>query len=150
MEQADFDRIIDFAVEKEEEAYRFYLDLSTRTDQQRMHQVFEEFAQEELKHKNKLLAIKSGKVEIAGKEKVTDLKLSDYLVVVELEDVKDYQQALIVAMKLEKAAFKMYTDLAAKSENEEIRQTFLALAQEEAKHKLYFEVEYDDNFLTEN
>ena len=150
MPQTDLDRIIDYAIEREEEAYRFYLDLSARADQQRMRQVFEEFAQEELMHKSKLLAIKSGKVEIASKEKVSDLKLSDYLVAVELEDVKDYQQALIVAMKLEKAAFKLYTNFAAKFDNEEIRQTFLALAQEEAKHKLYFEVEYDDNFLTDN
>ena len=56
----------------------------------------------------------------------------------------DYQQALIVAMKQEKAAYKLYSDLAAKVTFEGLRNTFLMLAQEEAKHKLHFEVEYDE------
>ena len=31
-----------------------------------------------------------------------------------------------------------------------MRELFLSLAQEEAKHKLRFEIEYDDMILTEN
>ena len=33
---------------------------------------------------------------------------------------------------------------------DDLKQTFLGLAQEEAKHKLRFEVEYDDVILAEN
>jgi rubrerythrin len=44
----------------------------------------------------------------------------------------------------------MYTDLAATVDDESLRETFLALAQEEAKHKLRFEVEYDDVIMQEN
>ena len=62
----------------------------------------------------------------------------------------DYQSALILAMKKEKAAFRLYTDLAASTEDEGIRDLFQGLAQEEAKHKLRFEVEYDDDFLRDN
>lgn len=61
-----------------------------------------------------------------------------------------YQEALILAMKKEKAAFKLYHTLAAKAPNEDIKSIFLALAQEEAKHKLRFEIEYDEFVLTEN
>lgn len=53
-------------------------------------------------------------------------------------------------MKKEKAAFKLYNDLAAAASDETSREMFLMLAQEEAKHKLRFEVEYDNNILTEN
>ena len=53
-------------------------------------------------------------------------------------------------MKKEKAAFKLYTDLSEKAGDESLRSFFLALAQEEAKHKLSFELEYDDYVLTEN
>jgi rubrerythrin len=60
-----------------------------------------------------------------------------------------YQEALIVAMKKEKAAFKLYTDLAASTADERIKATFSALAQEEAKHKLRFEIEYDNLLLLE-
>ena len=62
----------------------------------------------------------------------------------------DYQQALIVAMKKEKAAFKLYSDLAASTDDENLRTILLGLAQEEAKHKLRFEIEYDEQFLSEN
>ena len=62
----------------------------------------------------------------------------------------DYQHVLILAMKREKAAFKLYTDLAAAVDDAGIKAAFESLAQEEAKHKLRFEVEYDDNILIEN
>ena len=45
----------------------------------------------------------------------------------------DYQSALILAMKQEKAAFRLYTDLAASTDDEKTRDLFLSLAQEEAK-----------------
>jgi rubrerythrin len=61
-----------------------------------------------------------------------------------------YQNALILAMKKEKAAFQLYTDLASQTDDAEVKQIFEGLAQEEAKHKLRFEVEYDDMILTEN
>jgi rubrerythrin len=41
-------------------------------------------------------------------------------------------------------------DLAAVAEAEEFTEMFLALAQEEAKHKLRFEIEYDDAVLKED
>jgi len=53
-------------------------------------------------------------------------------------------------MKKEKAAFRMYNDLASKAKKPELKALFLNLAQEEAKHKLRFEVEYDEHFLPEN
>jgi rubrerythrin len=116
------DEILDFAIGKEEEAAQLYTRLGHQTKKSWMRQVFEEFANEELGHKAKLLAIK-------------DL---------------DYQDALVLAMKEEKAAFRLYSDLAAATDDEALRETLLALAQEEARHKLRFEIEYDDHILTGN
>ena len=62
----------------------------------------------------------------------------------------DYQQALIVAMKKEKEAFRMYSDLASVAQTAGLKELLLGLAQEEARHKLRFEVEYDDVILSEN
>jgi rubrerythrin len=62
----------------------------------------------------------------------------------------DYQQALVVAMQKEKMAFKMYSDLAEQVDDENLKNTFLSLAQEEAKHKLRFELEYDEHVMTDN
>ena len=53
-------------------------------------------------------------------------------------------------MKKEKAAFRLYTDLSKATDNVELSKLFLALAKEEARHKLRFELEYDEHYLPEN
>lgn len=144
------DEILDFAIAREQEASDFYKDLAAKMKSAAMRTTFETFSKEELGHKAKLEAIKANKALMGGEKRVLDLKISDYLVDVETSDDMPYGDILIVAMKREKAAFKLYTDLAGATDNGELKATLLGLAQEEAKHKLRFEVEYDDNVLTEN
>ena len=143
------DELLGFAIEKEEEANRFYMDLAGKMDRPAMRQVFQDFAGEELKHKEKLLGVKEGKLLVSAESKVIDLKIGDYLVVVPPSPDMDYQEALILAMKKEKASFKLYTDLASTTSDNNLQSLLLGLAQEEAKHKLRLEMEYDENFLTE-
>ncbi|MCK5549187.1 MAG: hypothetical protein KAI41_01495, partial [Hyphomicrobiaceae bacterium] len=52
------DEILDFAIRKEEEAAETYTDLAGKMERAHMRQVFEDFAREELGHKEKLLQIK--------------------------------------------------------------------------------------------
>jgi rubrerythrin len=144
------DEILDFAIGQEEQAAQFYIDLSNRMDRPWMSEIFKEFAQEEVGHKRKLVEIKAGKRLVPAQAKVLDLKIGDYLVDVEPTADMDYQKALMLAMKKEKKAFKMYTDLAAAAGDASLSAIFLSLAQEEAKHKLRFEIEYDDYVMTEN
>ena len=144
------DDILDFAIGEEEGAQRFYEALASSAGSSGMREVFEGFAREEKGHRAKLEAIKKGGTHEGFATHVQDLKLGDYLVDVEPTPETSYQEALIVAMKKEKAAFRLYSDLAAAVPDEGLRTTFLGLAQEEAKHKLRFEVEYDDNILTDN
>lgn len=143
------DEILDFAIEKEEEAADFYTSLAERAKRPWMRQIFLDFAGEEQGHKRKLLRIKQDGSLLSTAGKVTDLKMADYLTDVEPSSDLEYEEALILAMKKEKAAFKLYTDLAATTDSEPLRATLLGLAQEEAKHKLRFEIEYDD-LMTEN
>ena len=96
------------------------------------------------------MGIKRGKVLLPSARKITDLKIADYVVDTELSTDMDYQQALIVAMKREKAAFSLYTNLSGIVDDPKLSAVFQALAQEEAKHKLRFEIEYDQNILSEN
>jgi len=141
---------LDFAIAREEEAVQFYTDLAGRVDKEWMKQIFEQFAGEERGHKAKLQGIKDGHKLLPAEKQVQDLKIGDYLVADEPNPKMDYQDALILAMKKEKKAFLLYTNLAAATEDETLSQIFQALAQEEAKHKLRFEVEYDDYVLKEN
>ena len=76
--------------------------------------------------------------------------LADYVVDVEPHADMDYTDALITAMRKEKAAYRLYLELAATAEAEELANIFLSLAQEEARHKLRFEIEYDDVVLKED
>jgi rubrerythrin len=144
------DEILDFAMEKEQEAHDLYAGLANQAKNPGMKAVFQEFAQEEAGHKKKLQAVKDGKKLKTSEAKILDLKIGDYLVDVEAKPNMSYQEALILAMKAEKNAYKMYYSLAQATDDPGIKNLLLGLAEEEAKHKLRFEVEYDDNVLTEN
>lgn len=142
--------ILDFAISKEIEAEKFYRRLANQTDNPQMRDVFDKFAIEELGHKMKLESIKRQcNVEFNEKE-VQNLGIADYAADVKLQPDMNYADILIVAMKREKAAYRLYLDLAATALSEELTNTFLMLAQEEAKHKLRFEIEYDDVVLKED
>ncbi len=139
-----FNDAIEFAITEEEAAADFYTGMASRMQKPSMRQVFDEFAREELRHKARLLAIReSGHFE-PGKQAVQDLKISDYVANVTPGEDMSYEEALVYAMKREKAAFRLYQDLSRLAQDEDIKSVFATLAQEEARHKLYFEVEYDN------
>ena len=145
------DEVLDFAINAEQEAINFYSNLYNRTNNENMKLAYREFILEEKSHKDKLQKLKAdGTLSGIELKKVTDLKISDYIVEQQIHDNMDYQESLVVAMLKEKAAYKLYTDLAEISDSEELKKMFKYLALEEAKHKLKFEIEYDDNVMQEN
>jgi rubrerythrin len=81
---------------------------------------------------------------------VQDLHISEYLVPPAEKGEKSFQDTLILAMKKEETAFRLYTDLAGKQRGEDARNTFLRLASEEARHKRYLEEMYDDEIFAED
>jgi rubrerythrin len=143
------DEVLDFAIGEEQAAHDFYMDLSTKVEKPWMKKALQDFAKEEAGHKQKLLGVKSGKQLLPAQTKVLDLQLADYLVVGEPKATLTYQDALIIAMKKEKAAWRLYSDLAAAVTEPGLVGTFKALAIEEANHKLRFETEYDEMVLKE-
>jgi rubrerythrin len=143
------EEVLEFAIAREMESQDFYMKLAERMENPAMQKVFENFAAEELGHTMKLEAVKKGHI-LLGQEEVKSLDIADYVVDVEPRPDMDYAEALVVAMKKEKAAYRLYLDLATAAEDEELTDMFLSLAQEEAKHKLRFEIEYDDVVLKED
>ena len=146
----NFEEILDYAISMEQKAVDLYTMIAEKASTDYNRKMFLSFAQEERGHKAKLEAVKMGQIELGVIKKVADLKISDYANDVELSDNDSYQTILMFAMKQEKQAFRMYTDLAEKTDNDELKNLFLVLAQEEAKHKLRFEIEYDEHVLREN
>ncbi len=97
-----------------------------------------------------MLAVRTGERKLTPEKEVLDLKVSDYLVEVDASDNMSYQDALIIAMKRERAALKFYRDMAEKVTDANLKQIFAGLAKEEAKHKLFFETEYEEHVLMHN
>jgi len=142
--------ILDFAIEAEQDAVDFYNQLSEVSKTKDMKAVFTQFAQEEIGHKARLTKIKKEGIYQLEKEEIADLKIADYLVSAKATPNMSYQDALVLAMKKEKVAFKLYLELSNRAKNAQMKELFLSLAQEESKHKLRFEIEYDDFVLREN
>jgi len=147
----DINEVLTFAINQEQEAIDFYTELAEQAKSNDVKETFYEFVKEEMEHKAKLIKIKmEGSFSEIKNEKVQDLMISDYLVPVKPTSDMTYQQALIVVMKKEKAAYKLYKNLSKMSPSEELKDLFNLLALEEASHKLQFEQEYDDVILSEN
>jgi len=144
------DEILDFAIEAEQDAVEFYTKLAKGAQNSQMISVFEEFAREEMAHKARLMKIKETGVMEASSAQVMDLKMADYIAHVAVSPNMNYADALVVAMKKEKAAFKLYMALSERVDDAAMKLLFLSLAQEESRHKLRFELEYDENVLKEN
>jgi rubrerythrin len=146
----NINEILDFAIGEEQAAVDFYLHLAAQSKSRQTKKIFEEYAEEEMRHKANLMTVKENGNFRMPDSKVKDLKIAEYLVDVKPSANMTYQDALILAMKKEKAAFRMYSKLAEKAEDPEVKVLFQTLAMEESKHKLAFEVEYDEFILKEN
>jgi len=144
------EEILDFAISEEQAASDFYTSLSEQVNSTPLKKMFLELGEEELQHKNKLENIKMGSLEYLPTENVINLGLGDILVDVVPVKGMDYQDALILAMKKEKAAYQMYTRLSAAATDPGLKKLLRGLASQEANHKLRFEIEYDEHVLTED
>jgi rubrerythrin len=144
------DEILLFAINSEQESVDFYTRLSSQVNNPEMKQIFRQYAHEEMGHKAKLMTIRETGLISISSEIISDLKISDYMVDVFPSPDMKYDEALVLAMKKEKAAFRLYMDLSVMATDPESKEVFMSLALEESKHKLRFEIEYDQHVLREN
>ncbi len=144
VEPDDYYEILELAITREIEAYNFYLALADRVEDRQIRKAFKDLAKEELEHKAKLEleVMKTGRT-VAVEQKPLrperDYILSDNESLLDM----DYKDMLLLGMEKEEAAFRTYVNLVASVMDEESREVLLALAEEEVKHKLRFETEYD-------
>lgn len=146
----NFNVIINFAIEREKEAVAFYQDLQSKASFEAQKEMLKEFEDMEKGHIVILENIRTKSFEKIEEKNVQDLHISDYMVEVEPSENMTYQDIIILAMKKEEAAKKLYIDLAEQYTNSEYEKLFERLAAEEAEHKLKFEKLYDDEILKDN
>ncbi len=144
LEPDDYYEVLELAIAKEIEAYNFYLALADRVKDRQISKAFKDLAEEELEHKAKLEleVMKTGRT-VAVERKLLrperDYILSDDESLLDM----DYKDMLLLGIEKEEAAFRTYVNLVASVMDEESREVLLAIAEEEVKHKLRFETEYE-------
>lgn len=141
--------VITFAVEKEEAAYQLYHSTAQRVQSPAARKMLEEMAAQELGHKRMMEAMTQQKLAAYNFARVPDLKISNYLVDVEVTEGMSFRDVLVFSMKSEEAAYQLYTDAERLADDPEIKNALRLMATEEKKHKLHLETMYDDKILAE-
>ena len=110
--------------------------------------MFAEFAAEEKKHEEILLKFKTEGISKSLQDYqlkwITDIKRSNYMVDMTYEKGMPYNEILLLAMKREEKALKLYNEFLEQADTDDGKKLFKVLCQEEAKHKLALETMYDD------
>jgi rubrerythrin len=145
------EEILDFAIGNEKKAVAFYQDLSQREDFAAARDTYVQLAKEEKKHQTMLESFKQAPDKLSRyKYKwIPDIKRSNYMVDIEYEKGMTYVDILRLGMKREEKALALYNDLAGQTDRDDLIDLFRVLAQEEAKHKAFFETQYDDYMATQ-
>jgi rubrerythrin len=147
MDEKKFIEVIQFAIQREIESVNFYNEAGKMVKHSGTRELFSDFAKQEAGHKKKLEEVQAGKIVIGRIEKVPNLQISDYLVDAKLKPEVSFAEILRIAMKREERSVKLYSDLNQKNENENLKNLFTFLIQEESKHKYAIEKIYDDEIL---
>jgi len=140
------DEILEFAIDREKEAVKFYASFAQEAPSEALKQTFIDFSKEEEKHVALLSDISGNKAKIDSYEfkRIPDLKISDYMLEIEYKKGMPMPEVLKLAMKREEKSVQLYQDLGKQTDNAEAKKLFEILVQEESKHKLGLESMYDD------
>ena len=150
MSKEKFNEILNYAIERENEAAEFYRYMQDIVKFESQKDLLKEYELMEESHARALKTISESSMEEISISQVQNLKISDYVVDKQPSPDMTYQDIIIIAMKREEAANRLYTQMAEKITDQKIKKLFEKLAEEELKHKLHFEKIYDDEFFDEN
>lgn len=136
--------IIDLAIMREIQAAEFYRGLADQAPNPAMQSLFENLAAEELQHKARLELelMKEGLVaQTVGK--LFEVDAPEYAAEGNLEPDMDYKDALSLAIRKERRSFRLYVELAGVVSEKHVHEVLLELAEEESRHLVQFEMEYN-------
>jgi len=135
--------IFEFAIHREIEAYRFYMGLAERIDNSYICGVLKELAEEELEHKAKLELEWMKLGQTIPTEQAVPVSDNDIPSESDSQFDMDYKELLMLAIEKEEASFRTYVNLLSSISDQPCREVLLGIAEEEVRHKLRFETEYD-------
>ncbi len=150
METRTFEQVIEFAIQREEDAIKAYGNMVEMAETPGLKTLLAELQNEERNHKKLLQNLTEEKVEFLKVKDVIDLKISDYLVEELPSADMNFQDLLILAAKKEQKAVELYSSLVEKAEQVELKKLFEFLVMQERSHKFKLEKEYETRVLDEN
>jgi len=148
MDRNQFENILDFAVEREWEAVRFYHRLLQDAASISLMEAIREIELMERGHIEVLEQFRKSGYTQQSVPAAEDLQIGEYLV--PPAGNQNFREMLVTAIQREDLSCKLYTTLAETSPDPKVAGLFKKLAAEEAKHKNYFERLYDSEALREN
>jgi rubrerythrin len=137
--------ILDFAISREQRSIEFYNRLAEDAPNLELKNVFLVLADEETKHKELLQKIKRQKNYKINSEDLEKLEISTGVFEDNAsEDSLSLKDAMLIGIRRETASYNLYKKLADASDNEEFKNIFETLSNEELKHKQRFEKEIEN------
>jgi len=136
--------VFELAISREVDAYEFYMALVGRVGDLQTRAIFEELAREELEHKAKLEleVMKQGGI-IKTEKKIKGFDSKGYIADTDGQINMSYKDLLGLAIQKERVSFRFYVDLSAMINDLETKEILISIAEEEARHMVRFENEYD-------
>jgi rubrerythrin len=139
--------LLHFAISKEQASQHFYRELASQMKDAAAQKIFQVIAQQEQRHEEvlKLELIKQGYTLApeTGSPRPADYEWQEHLELDQDALNMNYAEALLVAIQKERAAFQLYTQLITMAQAQQFRTMLLELAEEEMRHVIQFEREYD-------
>ena len=143
------EEIIEFAVMREDTAYRLYKSAAEKTSSIAARKMFEELAAEEAGHKDVFSRIDRAKSEQYRFKDIPDMKIAEYMTDIPFRPDMTYQEILMFAMKAEEQAYQLYRATAEATDDPQLKKTLMVFADVEKGHKLRIESIYDEQVLRE-
>jgi rubrerythrin len=144
MTENNIARLIDTAIQREKEAYVFYMNLRDKVTDPATRETIEWVAGEEKKQQAFLEHYRDGGYDPSALEmrNVVFYKIAEYQQEPEITDGMNSQDAFLVASHRELKSHRFYGELAAVHPDGETREILLKIANEELKHKEKMEYLY--------
>ncbi|MFC2160494.1 ferritin family protein [Acidobacteriota bacterium] len=149
MGNKNFEDIVQFAIQREEDACNAYGEMSKIAETPGLKELLLDLQAEEKKHKELLQGITSEAVGNLETHTVIDLKISDFLTEEPPSPDMNFQDLLIFAAKKEQQAVELYMSMKASVNSDKLKNMFDFLVEQEKEHKLKLEMEYEKKVLDE-
>jgi len=136
--------VLEFAIAREAEAVEFYMAVAERVGDPSVQAFFDDLVGEEMEHKARL-ELEVMKEGIVAKTVGVLPETTGGGIVVDPSQVKEhmiYTEALMLAIQKEKRSFRLYVRLSGMIEDDDLRETLISLAEEEARHMAALEEQY--------